>query len=139
MSARRKSTVGLQSAASSSKTTKTQMNFNLKNETLRENAKGTKPTAEATSIKETLIMMILHICKKTIFFDIRLKVGLYLLTLFLVSLIAGNFKGKFIFSRTVFPHFLFFHIDFITFPKSYFSRSDNLFNVYFGECLWNSI
>lgn len=107
MSARRKSTVGLQSAASSAKT---QMNFNLKNETTRENSRGTKPTAEPTSVGQVILQVIMHICKKTIFFDIRLKVALYLLTLFLVSLIA----------------------DFVSFPKSYFSRSDNLFNVYFG-------
>lgn len=110
MSARRKSTAGLQSAGSSAKT---QMNFNIKNETTRENLKGTKPTAQPTSVKEVLLQVILHICKKTIFFDIRLKVALYLLTLFLISLIA----------------------DFVSFPKSYFSRSDNLFNVYFGKCL----
>lgn len=90
MSARRKSSVGLQSAASSSKSPRTQMNFNLKNEVLRENTKGTKPTPEAASVKEVLIKAFLHLCKKTIFFDIRLKVGLYLLSLFLVSLIAGK-------------------------------------------------
>lgn len=90
MSARRKSGVGLQSASAGIKNTKTQMNFNVKNETLREQSRGTKPTAEATSIKESLIVMVLFLCKKTIFYDIRLKVGLYLLSLFLVSLIAGE-------------------------------------------------
>lgn len=108
MSARRKS-VQLPSSSS-----KTQMNFNLKNETLRENSKGTKPTANPTSIKEVLLQVILHLCKKTIFFDIRLKVGLYLLSLFLISLIA----------------------DFVSFPRTYFARSDNLFNLYFGKCLF---
>lgn len=108
MSARRKSTVGLQSTSSFNKSPKVQMNFNLKNETLRENSRGTKPAAEATSIKETLIMALLHLCRKTIFFDIRLKVGLYLLSLFLISLIAGNLK--FIFSRIFFIFFLSFQI-----------------------------
>lgn len=113
MSSRRKSNFGLPPSS----TTKTQMNFNLKNEILRENARGNKPTAKPSSVKEVLLQVILHICKKFIFFDVRLKVGLYLFSLFLISLIA----------------------DFVSFPRSYFSRSDNLFNVYFGKSYCNFI
>lgn len=80
----------------------------------RTDAKGTRPTANPTSVKEVLTMMLLYVCKKTIFFDVRLKVALYLGSLFLVSLIG----------------------DFIPFPKTYFSRSDNLFNVYFVKLGW---
>uniref|UniRef100_A0A1A9VYK8 Uncharacterized protein n=1 Tax=Glossina austeni TaxID=7395 RepID=A0A1A9VYK8_GLOAU len=80
----------------------------------RGEARGTRPTAPPTSIREILVMMIIHVCKKTIFFDINLKVALYLGSLFLVSLIG----------------------DFIPFPKTYFARSDNLFNVYFVKVGW---
>lgn len=66
-------------------------NFNnVRNETLRNEAKGTKPTCEASSVKDVLVMAVLHMCKKAIFFDVRLKVALYLAALFVVSLIGGN-------------------------------------------------
>ena len=89
MSARRKSGVGLGTSSGASQRA-SHMNFNIKNETLRNESRGTKPTANPTSIKEVLTMMILHLCKKTIFFDTRLKVALYLLALFFVSLIGGE-------------------------------------------------
>lgn len=57
---------------------------------MRNEAKGTKPTCEAASVKDVLVMAVLHVCKKAIFFDVRLKVGLYLLALFVVSLIGGK-------------------------------------------------
>ncbi|XP_075161531.1 acyl-coenzyme A diphosphatase FITM2-like [Haematobia irritans] len=80
----------------------------------RSESKGTRPTAPPTSIREIFVMMVMHVCKKTIFFDTNLKVALYLGSLFLVSLIG----------------------DFIPFPKTYFARSDNLFNVYFVKIGW---
>ncbi|XP_014100278.3 acyl-coenzyme A diphosphatase FITM2 [Bactrocera oleae] len=80
----------------------------------RAEAKGTRPTAAPISVREILVMMVMHACKKTIFFDTNLKVALYLGSLFLVSLIG----------------------DFIPFPKTYFARSDNLFNVYFVKVGW---
>lgn len=93
----------------------TNMNFRPGGpETSKADAKGTRPTAKPTSVKEVMVMMVMHVCKKAIFFDTNLKVALYLCSLFLVSLIG----------------------DFIPFPKSYFSRSDNLFNVYFVKMGW---
>ncbi|XP_037933513.1 fat storage-inducing transmembrane protein [Teleopsis dalmanni] len=80
----------------------------------RAEAKGTRPTAPPTSVREIFVMMVMHACKKTIFFDINLKVALYLGSLFVVSLIG----------------------DFVPFPKTYFARSDNLFNVYFVKIGW---
>lgn len=80
----------------------------------RSETKGTRPTAKPTTIQEVLLMMLLHICKKIIFFDTNLKVALYLGSLFLISLIG----------------------DFSPFPKTYFARSDNLFNVYFVKFGW---
>lgn len=81
----------------------------------RPDAKGTRPVQKPTSVKEILTMVLLYVCKKSIFFDVNLKVALYLGSLFLVSLIG----------------------DFVPFPKvSYFSRSDNLFNVFFVKLGW---
>lgn len=80
-----------------------------KNET-----KGTRPTAKPSTVNEVLTQMILHVCKKTIFFDTNLKVALYLGALFLISLIG----------------------DYAPFPKTYFARSDNLFNQYFVKLGW---
>jgi Inositol phospholipid synthesis and fat-storage-inducing TM len=59
-------------------------------------------------------MAIMHVGKKTLFYDTNLKVALYLGSLFLISLIG----------------------DFVPFPKTYFARSDNLFNVYFVKLGW---
>lgn len=80
----------------------------------RPDGRGTRPVQKPTSVREILTMVLLHVCKKSIFFDVNLKVALYLGSLFLVSLIG----------------------DFVPFPKSYFSRSDNLFNVYFVKIGW---
>ncbi|XP_058053509.1 acyl-coenzyme A diphosphatase FITM2 isoform X1 [Anopheles bellator] len=93
-----------------------QMNFRqgLNDTTARSEAKGTRPTATPTSIKEVLTMMVLHVCKKIIFFDTGLKVALYLGSLFIVSLIG----------------------DFLPYPKTYLARTDNLFNVYFVKMGW---
>lgn len=91
MSARRKSTAP--PIIQANKTQRNPLNnFNIKNETLRNEAKGTKPTCEAASVKDVLVMALLHICKKTIFFDVRLKVALYLASLFLISIIGGEFN-----------------------------------------------
>lgn len=80
----------------------------------RIDAKGTRPTPNPTSVREVLTMMLLHLCKKIVFFDVNLKVAMYLGALFLVSLIG----------------------DFTPYPKTYFARSDNLFNVYFVKMGW---
>ncbi|KAG5666963.1 hypothetical protein PVAND_014967 [Polypedilum vanderplanki] len=113
MSGRRKSAANVGTSLGAGRRPSS-MNFNIKNETLRTESRGTKPTSNPTSIKEVLTIAVLHFCKKTVFFDTRLKVALYLLALFFVSLIG----------------------DFVPFPKSYFSRSDNLFNVFFVKIGW---
>lgn len=80
----------------------------------RNETKGTRPTSMPATISEVLLMVLLHVCKKIIFFDVKLKVALYLGSLFLVSLIG----------------------DFAPYPKTYFARSDNFFNVYFVKWGW---
>ncbi|KAJ8713506.1 hypothetical protein PYW07_013876 [Mythimna separata] len=88
------------------------MNFKVQNEPLE--SKGTKPTREESSILEVFVLMIVHICKKILFFDTNLKIAVYLGALFLLSIVA----------------------DVLTFPKTYFSRSDNVFNQYFVKIGW---
>lgn len=90
------------------------MNFRPSGLDSRNETKGTRPTTEPTTIKEVLLMMIVHVCKKIIFVDAHFRIGLYMASLFLISLIG----------------------DFAPFPKTYFSRSDNLFNVYFVKLGW---
>lgn len=80
----------------------------------RTETKGTRPTTSPTSIREVLILALMHLCKKIIFFDVNLKVALYMGALFLVSLIG----------------------DFTPYPKTYLARSDNFFNVYFVKMGW---
>ncbi|XP_059614881.1 acyl-coenzyme A diphosphatase FITM2 [Phlebotomus argentipes] len=95
----------------------TGQNMNFRGSSINEgrgDAKGTRPTTAPTSIREVLTMMVLYICKKAIFYDTNLKVALYLGSLFLVSLIG----------------------DFMPYPRTYFARSDNLFNQYFVKIGW---
>lgn len=80
----------------------------------RTETRGTRPTTQPATVKEVILLMIMHVCKKSIFFDINLKVALYLGSLFIISLIG----------------------DFMPYPKTYFARSDNLFNVYFVKMGW---
>lgn len=90
------------------------LKFRPSNLDSRNETRGTRPTTQPSSIKEVILLMVLHVCKKSIFFDINLKVALYLGSLFIVSLIG----------------------DFIPYPRTYFARSDNLFNVYFVKMGW---
>ena len=133
MSARRKSSVNIQANRQQQQQRNPLNNFNIKGETLRQDAKGTKPTCEASSVKDVLVMAALHLCKKAIFYDVRLKVGVYMLALFVVSLIGGKnrrsgFRGQLDHGYSV--------TDFTPFPRTYFARSDNLFNVYFVKLGW---
>lgn len=90
------------------------LNFRPGGVDARNDTRGTRPTTQPSTVKEVILLMIMHVCKKSIFFDINLKVALYLGSLFLISLIG----------------------DFIPYPKTYFARSDNLFNVYFVKMGW---
>lgn len=80
----------------------------------QEDRGGTRPTAAPSSIGLILVTMLLHVCKKSLLFDTRLKVAVYCGTIFTVSLIA----------------------DFIAMPRTYFARSDNALNQYFVKWGW---
>ncbi|XP_026730465.1 FIT family protein CG10671 [Trichoplusia ni] len=90
----------------------TRMNYKVQNEPLE--TKGTKPTREESTILEIFVLMIVHLCKKILFYDTNLKIAIYLGALFLLSIVA----------------------DVLTFPKTYFARSDNVFNQYFVKIGW---
>ncbi|XP_026477936.1 FIT family protein CG10671-like [Ctenocephalides felis] len=77
-------------------------------------AKGTKPTAPPTSMSEVLNLIILHQCRRVIFYNVNLKVGIYLAAVFIISLIT----------------------DHASIPRTYFSRSNNIFNLYFVKIGW---
>lgn len=94
--------------------TATKLNFRPSVSDVNVEQRGTKPTSEPVSIKETIILMVLYLCKKSLFFDTNLKVAVYLGTLFIISLIG----------------------DVATIPKMYLSRSDNFFNRYFVKFAW---
>ncbi|XP_075225052.1 acyl-coenzyme A diphosphatase Fitm [Lycorma delicatula] len=83
-------------------------------ETQKQEGRGSKPLPEPSTVSDILLMMILHGCRKVVFFDTKIKVAIYLSSLFIVSLLA----------------------DVLPFPKTYFSRKDNILNVYFVKIAW---
>lgn len=88
--------------------------MNFRPNSTQEDRRGTKPTAAPSSIGLILVTMILHVCKKSLLFQPRLKVAIYCGAIFIVSLIA----------------------DYVTMPRTYFSRSDNIINQYFVKWGW---
>lgn len=74
--------------------------LNFRPNSTQEDRGGTRPTAVPSSIGLILITAILHICKKSLLFDTKLKVALYLGALFLGSIVTDAIKV----------------------PRSYFSR-----------------
>lgn len=104
--------MGSSSGGSGQRIWSSRMNFrpNL----TQEDRGGTKPTPAPSSIGLILVTMFLHVCKKSLLFDTRLKVAIYCGAIFTISLVA----------------------DFVTMPRSYFSRSDNMLNRYFVKWGW---
>lgn len=90
------------------------LNFRPNTETPAWETKGKKPLPERTTVQQVLLMMLVHVCRKALFVDTSVKVGIYGGSLFIISLLA----------------------DVLPFPKTYFSRSDNLFNQYFVKLGW---
>lgn len=88
--------------------------FNFRPNANPEDRGGTRPTSTPSSIGLVLVTMVLHVCKKWLLFDIRLRVAFYCGALFLVSIVA----------------------DFLPLPRSYFSRTDNIFNQLFVKWAW---
>ncbi|KAL0270436.1 UNVERIFIED_CONTAM: hypothetical protein PYX00_007846 [Menopon gallinae] len=91
----------------------TNFNFRPQTESKKWETKGTRPLPNPVTVQETLLTMVVQFCRKVIFFNTKLRVLLYIAGLFL----------SFIF-------------DVLPFPKSYFSRTDNIFNQYFVKIGW---
>lgn len=90
------------------------LNFRPNSETLGWETKGKKPLPEPMTVKQVLLMMIVHVCRKTLFVDTSIKVAIYGASVFVVSILA----------------------EVLPFPKTYFSRSDNVLNQYFVKLGW---
>nr|SVE75188.1 EOG090X07YX [Daphnia dolichocephala] len=90
------------------------LNFRPPVESKTSDRKGTKPLPDPTSIQQVLLLMVVHLCRKVLFVDPNIKVGIYIV---LVSL--GSILG-----------------DVMPIPDSYFSRKDNIFNIYFVKLSW---
>ncbi|XP_015608146.1 FIT family protein CG10671 [Cephus cinctus] len=89
--------------------------LNFRPNSSQEDRGGTRPTAAPSSIGLVLVTMFIHVCKKSLLFDTKLKVAIYCGAIFIVSLVA----------------------DFVTMPRTYFSRSDNVLNQYFVKWGWS--
>lgn len=91
------------------------LNFRSKiqSENLKPEGKGSRPLPDPVSIKEALFTLLIDIFRKILFMNSNIKVSLYL----------GGLFFSFIF-------------DFLPFPKTYFSRSHNVFNLYFVKIGW---
>jgi len=91
-----------------------QLNFRPPVEVRRGETKGNKPLPEPIPIGQVLLLMVVHLCRKVLFVDPSIKVGIYIIVVFIGSILG----------------------DVIPFPGTYFSRKDNLFNVYFVKLGW---
>nr|CAG4635523.1 EOG090X07YX [Artemia franciscana] len=75
---------------------------------------GTKPLPTPSSIQHVLLLMVVHLCRKYLFIEEHVKICVYLGSIFVGSIIS----------------------DFAPFPRTYFSRKDNIFNTYFVKLSW---
>nr|CAG4649424.1 EOG090X07YX [Scapholeberis mucronata]SVE93681.1 EOG090X07YX [Scapholeberis mucronata] len=90
------------------------LNFRPPIEIRKNEKKGNKPLPDPTSVRQVLLLMIVHVCRKVLFVDPNIKVGIYILLVFFGSILG----------------------DVLPIPPSYFSRKDNLFNIYFVKLSW---
>ena len=75
---------------------------------------GTKPLPNPQSIQQVMMLMVIHLCRKILYIDPNIKVGVYIILVFFGSILG----------------------DVVPIPKSYFSRKENMFNVYFVKFSW---
>ncbi|XP_014220507.1 FIT family protein CG10671 [Trichogramma pretiosum] len=89
-------------------------NLNFRPKPMPENRGGTRPIAEPSSVSLILVTMIVHVCKKSLLYDPKLKAGIYLILVLIGSILA----------------------DVLPIPKTYFSKSNNIFNRLFIKWAW---
>jgi len=73
------------------------------------NRKGTKPLPDPVTVPEILTKVLVHVCRKVLFVDPKIRIMIYAVLFFFVSLMADN----------------------MTFPKTYFASKGNILNQYF--------
>lgn len=76
--------------------------------------KGTKPVQNPTTIGEIFTKVLIHFCRKVLFVEAKYRLTSYAILLFFASLVT----------------------DYMPFPRTYFSNSDNVLNVYFVKYSW---
>jgi len=76
--------------------------------------KGTKLLPSPVTIPEIMTKVLVHFCKRVLYVDPKIRVMAYAVLLFLVSLVA----------------------DYLPFPKSYFSNTNNIPNQFFVKFSW---
>ncbi|XP_014213772.1 FIT family protein CG10671 [Copidosoma floridanum] len=89
-------------------------NFNFRPNSTQEDRGGTRPIAAPSSVSLVLVTMILHICKKSLLYDPRLKAVIYFAAIFVGSIIA----------------------DVVSVPNTYFAKSNNFLNRFFIKWAW---
>jgi len=90
------------------------MNFRPNEDSKKSDKKGSKPLPEPPSIGHVILLMVVHLCRRVLFVDPSIKVGIYILIVFFGSILA----------------------DVLPIPRTYFSRKDNIFNIYFVKLSW---
>ncbi|KAL3226049.1 hypothetical protein MRX96_025267 [Rhipicephalus microplus] len=80
----------------------------------KQTATGRKPLGEPMSVPQVLVMVGLHLCRRVVVVEPRVKVPLYLGVLLIGSVMC----------------------DFFPIPRTYLSRKDNVFNIYFVKVAW---
>jgi len=93
------------------------MKFRPPKETPREETRGKLPCAEATSVQQVILMMLVHLCRKVIYgLDVSYRVCIYILGTLMISVVS-DYKTP-------------------TAKRSYFANSDNFINQWFVKCGW---
>lgn len=99
---------------STKQSTSSSLNFRPQADANKNDKKGNKPLPDPTSVQQVLLLMIVHLCRKVLFIDPNIKVGVYILLVFFGSILG----------------------DVLPIPPTYFSRKDNFFNIYFVKLSW---
>jgi len=93
------------------------MKYRPPRETPREETKGKLPCAEAASVQQVILMMVVHLCRKVLYgLDVSYRVCIYVLGILMISVVS-DYKTP-------------------TANRSYFAQSDNFLNSWFAKCAW---
>jgi len=94
--------------------TASQMKFRPVLETNRLSAKGTKPLPSPVTLPEIFTKVLVHGCKRIMFLNPIYRIIGYAVLLFFISLVS----------------------DYLPFPRTYFSNTQNVLNQYFVKLSW---